>query len=108
MSGTFALQTRRFLTDQSIGCRVAAHAVQQQLVEPVCKFVGFSPRPQPRVGPVRRGEREQGRGRIVQVATQLAELPALPKERANPLLVAAALLENLFPPLAVEVAPLLN
>ena len=63
-------------------------------------------RSQPGVGPVRRRQREQRRGRVVEVGAQLAELAALAEERAEPLLVAAALGDELLAPLALEVAPL--
>ena len=61
---------------------------------------------EPRVRPVDGREREQRGGRVVEVGAQLAELAALAEERAEPLLVAAPLGDELLPPLALEVAPL--
>src|SRR6266542_5700977 len=90
------------------GRRVSAHPVDEQLVEAVGKLVGVTARLEPCVGPVRRGEREQGGRRIVEVGAQLAEIPALPEEGANPLLVAPPLAEDLVAALALEVAPLLD
>ena len=64
------------------------------------------PGAQPGVGPVRRREREQRSRRVVEVRAQLAELAALAEERAEPLLVAAPLGDELLAPLALEIAPL--
>src|SRR5207253_8402475 len=61
---------------------------------------------QPRVRPVRGREREERRGAVVQVGTQPAEPAALAEERAEALLVAAALAHDLVAALALEVAPL--
>src|SRR5215210_3210477 len=107
------------LIDESIGAceervlralrrRVTAHAVHERVVEAVGQLVRVAPWSQPRIGPVRRREREQRRSRIVEVAAQLAELTALPEERADSLLVATPLVEHLVAPLALEVAPLLH
>ena len=53
-----------------------------------------------------RREREQRRGRVVEVGAQVAALASLAEERAEPLLVAAALGDELRAALALEVAPL--
>src|SRR3954469_5845580 len=88
--------------------RVTAHAVQQRFVEPVGKRVRVGLRRDPRVRPVRRRERQQRRGAVVEVGAELAELTPVAKERAEPFLVAAALGEKLLAALALEVAPLAN
>ena len=75
-------------------------------VETVRELVRVATRLEPRVGPVRRREREQRGGRVVEIGAQLAALPALAEERPDPLLVASPLAEDLVPALADEVAPL--
>ncbi len=60
-----------------VRCRVAAHAVDQQRVEAVRELVRVAPRLQPRVRPVRRREREQRGGRVVEVGAQLTQLAPL-------------------------------
>src|SRR3989440_5560858 len=85
---------------------VAAHAVEQELVEAIRESVGVRIAPQPRVRPVRSREREQGRGRVVEIGSQSAELASLAEERAKTFLVAAALGEELVASLALEISPL--
>src|SRR5919197_6243743 len=92
----------------SAGRRVAADPVQENLVEAVRELLGVASRLEPRVGPVRRREREQRGGRVVEVAAQLAELAALAEERAHPLLVPPPLAQDLLAPRPFEVAPLLH
>src|SRR3954454_1594960 len=55
------------LTDESIRRGVAAHAVDEQRVEPVGELVRVAAGLQPRVRPVGGGEREQRGGRVVEV-----------------------------------------
>ena len=87
---------------------VAAHAVEQEGVEAVGKLIGIRPRPKPGVGPVRRRQGEQRRGRVVEIRPQPAELAPFAEERAEAVLVAPALGEELVAPFALEVAPLAN
>src|SRR6266540_3939442 len=88
--------------------RVPLHAFKEEGVEAVGEVVGVAAWLEPGVGPVRRGEHEQCRGRVVEVAAQLAELPPFAEEGSDALLVAAALAEDLLAPVALQVAPLLH
>ena len=85
------------------GSRVAAHTVEQEGVETVGKLIGIGLRPQPGVGPVRRRQGEQRRGGIVEIRPQPAELAPFAEERAEAILVATALGEELLAPFALEV-----
>src|SRR3954447_3689600 len=88
-------ETSRKLTDESIRGGVTAHAVNQQCIEAVCQLIGVPARLEPRVGPVGCGERQQRRGRVVQIGPELAELAALGEERAHAVLVPPPLGEDL-------------
>src|SRR5215216_2469744 len=77
------------------GRGVAAYAVDQQAVETVGELVGVALRRQPRIGPVQGREDEQRGRRVVEVGSELAELSSLAEERAEPLVVAAALRHDL-------------
>src|SRR4029078_4492347 len=70
---------------------VAAHTVEQERREAVGELVRFAAGTQPGIRPVRGREREQRRGRVVEIRAQLAELAALAEERAESPLIAAAL-----------------
>ena len=85
---------------------VPAHAVDEECGEPVGELICLRTGSQPRIRPVRRGEREERGCRVIEIGTQLAELAAFSEERAEPLLVAAALGDEAIAPLAFEVAPL--
>ena len=61
---------------------------------------------EPGVRPVRGGEREQRRRRVVQVGAELAELAPLAEEVADPLLVPAPRRDELLAPVALYVFPL--
>src|SRR5215217_5416513 len=76
------------------GRGVAAYAVEQQAVETVGELVGVALRRQPRIGPVQGREDEQRGRRVVEVGSELAELSPLAEERAEPLVVAAALRQD--------------
>src|SRR5262249_50901363 len=82
------------LTDESVNAasrrRVPADAVDQQLEKPVGQLVGVATRPQPRIGPVRGREYEQGGRRLVEVGAKLAEVASFAKVAADPLFVTAA------------------
>ena len=67
---------------------------------------GRRPGAEPGVGPVHGREREQRGGAVVEVGAELAALAALAEERAEALLVAAALGDEGVAALALEVAPL--
>src|SRR5262245_11246480 len=86
--------------------RVAAHTVEQHREEPVCELVGVGAGSQPRVGPVRGGEPQQRRRRIVEIGAELAELPPLAKDRLEAFFVTAALRNERLTSLPLEVAPL--
>src|SRR5205814_6727950 len=88
------------------GRGVAAHAVEQERGEAVRELVRLRAGPEPGVGPVRGGEREQRRGRVVEIGPQLAELAPLAVERAEAVLAAAALGDERVPPLPLELATL--
>ena len=75
--------------------RVAAHAVHEQLEEAVGEVVRVAARLEPRVRPVRGREEDEGGHGHVQVGAELALLDAFAEERADALLVAAALGEEL-------------
>src|SRR5438270_12509182 len=72
-----------------LGSRVSAHSLEKEGIEPVSELVGVAAGLKPGVRPVRSREREQCRGRVVEVAAQLAKVAALTEARADPLLVAA-------------------
>src|SRR5438132_180603 len=111
-SVAFAPRTCRFLMSRSRrleqaavraaaylrGRRVAADAVDEQGMEPIGELVGVLALPEPRVGPVRGREHEQGRGGVVEIRSKLAELAALAEERAEALLVPPPLGEELLAP----------
>src|SRR5919108_783652 len=94
--------------ETSGGRRVPAESVEQEREEAVGEPVGVGARVQPRVGPVRRREKEERGGGFVEVGSQLAELAALTEKLADALLVAAPLGDDLVAPLALEVLPLLH
>src|SRR5207248_462668 len=82
------------------GCGVAAHAVDQQGEEAVGERIRVAARLQPGIGPVGRGQEEQGSRGHVQVRPQLRELDSFLEQAADPLLVAPAGGDELLPPLA--------
>src|SRR5438876_5694305 len=84
---------------------IAAHPVEQEVVEAVGQLIGIALGPQPGVRPVRGGERKQRRGAIVEIRTQRTELAAFAKECAEALLVAPAFREELLAALPLEIAP---
>src|SRR4029077_4841660 len=90
------------------GSRVAAHTVEQEGVEAVGKLIGIGLRAQPRVGPVRRRQGEQGGGGVVEVRPQAAERAPFAEPRAEAVLVPTALGEELLAPFALEVTPFTN
>src|SRR5262245_4592923 len=96
--GAYFQNAYKLPTDSSVNNsrrRIAAHPVEQQLEEAVGKLVGVTPRPEPRVRPVRGREEEERRGSDVEVRAQLALLDPLAEERADPFLVASSLAEEL-------------
>jgi hypothetical protein len=86
--------------------RVAAHPVEQEVREPVGELVRARVGAQPGVGPVRRRERDERGCAVVEIRAQLAPLAAFAKERAEALLVAAALGDEEVATLALEISPL--
>jgi hypothetical protein len=86
--------------------RVAAHPVEEERREPVGELVGAGIGPQPGVGPVDGREREERGRAVVEIGAQLAPLAAFAEERAEALLVPAALCDEAGAALAFEVAPL--
>src|SRR5213083_1310061 len=85
--------------------RVAAHPVEEDGCEAVGELVCAGIPPQPCVGPVHRGERNERGGAVVEVGAQLATLAAFAKERAEALFIAAALGDEEVTALAFEIPP---
>ena len=85
---------------------VAAHPVEQQRREAVGELVRVGVGPQPGVGPVDGRERDERGRAVVEIGAQLASLAPFAEERAEALLVAAALGDEAVAALALEVAPL--
>src|SRR5438093_7840453 len=106
-----AVSLKRFAARWRYGLRrsrIAAHPVDEQREEAVGELVRVPAGLEPRVCPVRGREQDEGGDVLVQVGTELRQLPPLAEQLSDPFLVTAALGDELLAPVALEVAPLLN
>src|SRR5262249_9179796 len=87
------------------GRRVPAHAVEEQIEEPVRERVRGASGLEPRGRPVRGREEHQRRSARVEIRPELTLLDALAEERSNALLVTFALRDELELSFLAEVAP---